>query len=238
MSDSFREALVLSLLAGASIPLGGALATIGAIHPGWLSSETRHAIVAFGGGALLSAVALVLVPEGVEAVSTLEATLCFGAGGLAFFLLQRVLDRSGGTGAQLVAMVSDFIPEAIALGAAMATEAASGALLAAMIALQNIPEGFNAQRELGERSPKALRRPWLFLPLVVIGPIAASIGYHLLHDRPEALGAIMLFASGGILYLIFQDIAPDAHLERRETPALGAVLGFLLGLVGYLLVEG
>ena len=234
----FADALWLSLLAGVSIPLGGALATVSAIHPGWLTSEGRHAIMAFGGGALMSAVALVLVPEGVEAVSFGGATTCFGAGGIAFYLLQRRLDRGGGSGAQLVAMLSDFVPEAIALGAALAVGEESALLLAAMIALQNLPEGFNAQRELGERSPGALRRPWLFLPLVVVGPLAAAVGFFLLRDRPEALGALMLFASGGILYLVFQDIAPAANLERREAPALGAVLGFLLGLVGYLLVGG
>ena len=48
----------------------------------------------------------------------------------------------------------------------------------------------------------------------------------------------MLFASGGILYLIFEDIAPQARLERRWSPPLGAVAGFVLGLVGHLLLTG
>ena len=235
---SFQDALWLSILAGASIPLGGALATVSAIHPGWLSTEMRHGIIAFGGGALISAVALVLVPEGAEALSPALATVCFGAGGVVFYLLERVLDRNGGAGAQLVAMLSDFIPEAIALGAALAVQESSAALLAVMIALQNLPEGFNAQRELGARTPAALRRPWLFVPLVVVGPLAAAVGFFLLRDRPQVLGALMLFAAGGILYLVFQDIAPDSRLERRETPALGAVLGFVLGLLGFMLVDG
>lgn len=42
----------------------------------------------------------------------------------------------------------------------------------------------------------------------------------------------MLFCSGGILYLVFEDIVPRAHLENESFPALGAVLGFLLGMVG------
>lgn len=47
----------------------------------------------------------------------------------------------------------------------------------------------------------------------------------------------MLFCRGGILYLIFNDIAPRAHLKHREFPALGAVSGFLFGLVGALLIH-
>jgi ZIP family zinc transporter len=47
------------------------------------------------------------------------------------------------------------------------------------------------------------------------------------------LAAIMLFAAGGILYLIFQDIAPQARLERHWGPPLGAVAGFLMGMLGH-----
>lgn len=141
---------------------------------------------------------------------------------MVFYLLEKVLNRGGGAGAQLVAMMSDFIPEAVALGAALAVEEVAGALLAGMIALQNLPEGFNAQRELGERSPAHLRRPWLLALLVVVGPLATALGFYVLADRRQLLGALMLFAAGGILYLVFQDIAPDARLEAREAPALGA----------------
>jgi ZIP family zinc transporter len=45
----------------------------------------------------------------------------------------------------------------------------------------------------------------------------------------------MLFAAGGILYLIFEDIAPQAALRNRHAPPLGAVAGFLLGLAGQLM---
>ena len=46
----------------------------------------------------------------------------------------------------------------------------------------------------------------------------------------------MLLAAGGILYLTFQDIAPQARLARHWSPPLGAVLGFALALVGELLL--
>lgn len=43
---------------------------------------------------------------------------------------------------------------------------------------------------------------------------------------------IMSFASGGILYLIFQDIVPQGKLECHWSPPLGAVLGFSFGMLG------
>ena len=112
---------VLSLMAGLAMPLGAVLAKVERIGPRWLEDEFRHAVIAFGGGALLSVVALVLVPEGAESNSILVTALCFGGGGVAF-------------------------------------------------ALQNLPEGFNAFRELQEGD---LSRPWhligFFLPDVAFG---------------------------------------------------------------------
>jgi ZIP family zinc transporter len=70
----------------------------------------------------------------------------------------------------------------------------------------------------------------------LLGPLAACIGYFLLQDKPSLTAGIMSFAAGGILYLIFQEIAPDAKMRRHWTPALGAVLGFVVGMVGKQLI--
>jgi len=48
----------------------------------------------------------------------------------------------------------------------------------------------------------------------------------------------MLVSAGGILYLIFQDIAPQVPLGRHRWPAQGAVAGFALGLLGSLWTGG
>ena len=42
----------------------------------------------------------------------------------------------------------------------------------------------------------------------------------------------MTFASGGILYLLIQDIIPESKLENNYLTALGATLGFLIGIIG------
>ncbi len=55
---------LLTLLAGVAIPIGGGLGAFENIRRDWLKNELRHGVMAFGGGALLAAVALVLVPEG------------------------------------------------------------------------------------------------------------------------------------------------------------------------------
>ena len=107
---------------------------------------------------------------------------------------------------------------------------------AVLIATQNLPEGFNAFRELKSSSDYG---PWTiilcFSVLALCGPVSGVIAYLWLSDWPAIVSGIMLFASGGILYAVFQDIAPQVPLEKHWAPPMGAVLGFALGLVGYML---
>jgi ZIP family zinc transporter len=231
-------ALILALGAGATIPLGGLAARWEMTGSIMLGAVSQHSVIAFGGGVLFAAVALVLVPEGARHLSTVPALLMFGAGGLAFFSIDRAIELSGRSTAQLLAMVMDFLPESLALGAILSANRAGAFLLAFLIALQNLPEGFNAFREL--RSSGVGRGSTLILAfsaIALLGPLMAWLGFAYLRDREALLGAIMLFAAGGILYLTFQDIAPQAKLNLAWAPALGAVGGFMLGLVGYLTIN-
>ena len=235
--DEWFKILLLTLGAGLAMPLGASLAQIERIQPNWLKDEFRHAVIAFGGGALLSAIALVLVPEGSRVVPHWMALSCFALGGIAFMVLDRILDATQSPASQLAAMLSDFIPEAVALGAAFAMGNSAGLLLAGLIALQNLPEGFNAFRELtASTALRASRVIGAFTLMALLGPVAGLTGYWWLADFPIVVGGLMLFAAGGILYLIFQDIAPQAKLENHWAPPLGAVGGFLLGFGGQLFV--
>jgi len=233
------EILLLTAAAGACIPLGGLLASFERIRPHWLEREFRHFLIAFGGGILLGAVAVVLVPEGKAGMGdSMWAIPLFLLGGLVFFALERMLGLRRREAPQLTGMILDFVPEAVALGGMMATESPLAPLLALLIGLQNLPEGFNAYRELCDRGRGRRATLSTMLALVSLGPAAGLTGFLLLSQHPAVLGAIMLIASGGILYLIFQDIAPQSRLERHWAPPLGAVLGFCLALFSRMLVDG
>lgn len=226
--------LVFTIAVGACIPLGGTLASFEHVHARWLEQELRHFLIALGGGILLGAVAVVLVPQGVASMQqSMWAIPLVLAGGVVFFLIERALGLRRREAPQVTGMLLDYVPEAIALGGIVALRADTAFLLAMLIGLQNLPEGFNAFRELkalGLRSPRRILA--IMWSLVAIGPILGLAGYFLLAGRPVVLGAIMLFASGGILYLIFQDIAPQSRLSRHWAPPLGAVVGFSVALFG------
>jgi len=233
LDSTFLNAVLLSTLAGIAIPAGAFLARFDSVLPGWIREEFRHSVIAFGGGALFSAIALVLVPEGVNRIDPIPALLLFGAGGLIFGLLDYRLSQGESRVSQFMAMMLDYVPEAMALGAMIVGQFDVAVLLACLIALQNVPEGFNAWREMAGDSNRP-KLKWIFLGVVPVGPIAALIGLYGLDGMPEFLGAVMLFSAGGILYLIFEDVAPQVPLQHAWAPPMGAVLGFMLGLAGHL----
>ncbi|NRA52538.1 MAG: divalent cation transporter [Gammaproteobacteria bacterium] len=230
--------VVSSLLAGLAMALGAAVASVEKIEQQWLEQEFRHSVMAFGGGALLSAVALVLVPEGMAHLEPLSAAMWFIGGGFSFMLLDILLYKINTPASQLAAMLSDFIPESIALGAAFATGSNNAFLLAGLIALQNLPEGFSASRELNESGTFSHRKIiTMFALMALLGPVAAVSGYLWLSDYPVIVAAIMLFAAGGILYSIFQDLAPQVKLEKHWAPPMGAIFGFVLGMMGFMMTS-
>ncbi|MCH2547130.1 MAG: ZIP family metal transporter [Alphaproteobacteria bacterium] len=233
----WMEALWLSLGAGLSITLGAFFASFEHIRPLWLEREFRHFVVAFGGGALISAISLVLVPDGIAELSTMSAALSFLAGGIIFMSCDIWLSRKKSNASQLMAMMLDFVPEAIVLGAVISTERSKAILIALIIAAQNFPEGFSAFCEMrnGNKSQRTLLM-W-FLLIGISGPIYALLGVFIFADMRQTLGILMLFCAGGILYLTFQDIAPQAKLQKHWLPTSGAILGFLVGLVGHMMTQ-
>lgn len=229
--------VIASWLAGFAAFAGGVIAwaTDGANTED--KRELAHGVIAFGGGILIAAVAFALLPKAMVALSPVGLGATFCAGGLLFCVLDAQLSRGGDTKAQFLAMLMDFLPEALALGAVFGQDPRLGVLLAAFIGAQNLPEGFNAFREMttvGIRSRVALMT---LLAVSLLGPVAACTGYFFLQDQAKVTASIMTFAGGGIMYLIFQDIAPQSKIRKHWIPALGAVLGFAVGMIGKQLVD-
>ncbi|MFH1784180.1 MAG: divalent cation transporter [bacterium] len=225
--------IIYSLCAGITIFFGGLLARIFERYvKRSIESYILHWSVAFGGGILVAAVAFVLAPEGIRTFSIAIFSMIFLSGALTFFFLDRIIEKSGGILAQTMAMLMDFVPEAIALGAVFVHKHKLGILLAFFIGLQNLPESFNAYFDLRKNkySPKNILI--LFFMLSFLGVLCALIGRYFLIEKPMLTNGIMLFSAGGILYLIFQDIAPLSKIRNHWEPALGAIFGFLIGMIG------
>ena len=71
--------------------------------------------------------------------------------------------------------------------------------------------------------------------MALLGPLFSLLGFYYLAQFPVIMSGIMLFAAGGILYSVFQDIAPQIRMENHWLPPLGGILGFLVGMIGFML---
>lgn len=228
--------LLMSWIAGFVAFLGSIVGLFEGSADTTRKQEFIHGIVALGGGILVAGVTFALAPAAVSVLGPISLTVTFCLGGIVFCLLDIKISKAGGSKAQFMAMLMDFIPEAVSLGGVFGHNRSMGMLLAAFIAAQNLPEGFNSYREITAGGIKPRSALAALFSISFLGPLAACLGYFFLQDKPEWTAGLMSFAAGGILYLIFQDIAPQSKMERHWTPPLGAVLGFAVGMVGHQLI--
>ncbi len=230
--------ILFSGFAGITVFIGGLLAKSFNHHvkESPVKYEIIHTLMSFGAGIILSALALVLIPKGMEELSLIPMALSFLGGAIIFMFIDQYLAKKGGQTATLLAMMMDFIPESIALGAVFALEPSMATLLAVFIGLQNLPEAFNSYRDLVQSGFTAKKTLLIFFGLSFFGIAGALIGHFFLADSPGLTAHLMTFASGGILYLLIQDIIPESKLDKNYLTSLGATLGFLVGIIGEKLV--
>ena len=233
-----QKIILFSGFAGITVFIGGLLANYFNHHvkESPIKHEITHTLMSFGSGIILSAVALVLIPKGMEDLDLLPMSLSFLSGAIIFMFIDRYLAKKGGQIATLLAMIMDFVPESIALGAVFAIEPKMSFLLAVFIGLQNLPEAFNSFRDLVLSGFTVKKTLLIFFFLSFLGIIGALIGHYVLSDYPNPTAHLMIFASGGILYLLVQDIIPESKLKNNYLTPLGATLGFLVGIIGEKLV--
>ncbi len=208
-------------LSGITVLIGGLLSKFFNHHmkESPIKQEITHTLMSFGSGVMLSALALVLIPKGMAKLDLVPLTIAFLLGSVIFMYIDRYLANKGGQIAMLLAMMMDFVPESIALGAVFAIEPQTAALLAFFIGLQNLPEAFNAYRDLVLSGFKPTKTLIIFFFLSFAGIIGAFIGHFVL-------------SNGGILYLLVQDIIPESKMEKKYLVSIGATIGFLIGIIG------
>ena len=229
--DTILKIILFPSAAGFPIIIGGLISYFSRKKTNIEKSDIPRWITAFAGGSLFSAIAFALVPRALEDIRIPALSIIFLSGTFSFMILDIIIARSGSSAGMVLSMMMDFLPEALALGASFARDPKFGLLLAVFIGLQNLPEGFSSYPELAKmKKPKTVLR--IMFALSFTGIFSALTGYALLRNHPVLIAGIMLYAAGGILYLIFQDVAPKTYKPNDWIPATGGSLGFLLGLIG------
>jgi zinc transporter ZupT len=66
--------------------------------------------------------------------------------------------------------------------------------------------------------------------IVSVIPIALALaGLFYLQGMDTVIAVTLALSAGGIFYMLFYDMIPKAHKERKWLPTFGSVLGFIIG---------
>jgi ZIP family zinc transporter len=226
------EALGWGALTASSLVIGALLG----LARRWPDRLVGH-VLAFGAGALISAVSFDLAQEGAQLGSPASLGLGLATGALLYFWLDRVVERrpSGGGAALALGALLDGIPEQLVLGIGVAAGEAVSAGLVVAIFVSNLPEAIGGTADLRDagHSPRTIRRIWLGVAFVSV--IATLVGWAIADQvGGEARAAINGFAAGALLVMLIDSMIPEAARKARDTAGLATVLGFALaaGLSG------
>ncbi len=200
-------------------------------------------VLAFGAGALISAVSFELAAEGIEVGGLGTTGVGLAVGALTYYLLDGLIARrhatgrgrkgraegsSSGTALALGAFL-DGIPEQLVLGITVATGNGVGVSLLVAIFVSNLPEALGSAGDMSRsgRSREAILRLWL----LVAGfcTLASLVGY-LAADAVggDARAALDGFAAGALLVMLIDSMIPDARRDAGRAAGLVTVLGFAL----------
>ncbi|HZO06734.1 MAG TPA: hypothetical protein VFB52_10120 [Solirubrobacterales bacterium] len=222
-------ALGWGCLAASSLVIGAVLA----FAREWTRPQVG-VVLAFGAGALISAVSFELWEEG-SAIGGLGWTgLGLAIGALTYYACDSRIDRRGGRGGEAdtgkalaLGAFLDGIPEQLVLGIGLA--GGSGVSVALLVAIfaSNLPEAIGSARGMVESggSRAAVLRLWAGVAGACA--LATVVGYAIADAASGGLhAAVNGFAAGALLVMLIDSMIPVASRDAGRVAGLVTALGF------------
>ena len=231
------SALGWGALAASSLILGALLGVARA----W-PNRAVGVVLAFGAGALISAVSFDLAEEGVELGGRDAVALGLAAGAVTYFLLDRAVERLGsapqgrpgpsaatedaGPALALGAFL-DGIPEQMVLGIGLATGDGVSVGLLAAIFVSNLPEAIGSASDMRAAGRPTARICALWVAVALVCTLASGAGYAIADTASDELkAAINGFAAGALLVMLIDSMIPEAARKAGHVAGLATVVGF------------
>ncbi|MEX0710360.1 MAG: ZIP family zinc transporter [Chloroflexota bacterium] len=196
--------------------------------------------MAFGTGALISALAFDLTEDAFAHGGTVPVAAGLAAGALVFFAGNQLLQRRGaarrgsrmtpaeGNGPAIVlGALLDGIPESVVLGSTLLAGTGVGFPFLAAVFLSNVPEGLSAARDLKREGHEPTWIIGLWVGVALVSGLAAALGYGLVSGMgDDAVPLLQAFAAGAILTMLADTMIPEAYADGGDLTGLATVFGF------------
>jgi zinc transporter, ZIP family len=199
-------------------------------------------VLAFGAGALISAISFELSLEGAQTGGLGITGLGLGLGALTYFLVDGAIAhrhnashgrpgrRGAGSGAGTALALGAFLdglPEQTALGIGLAAgEGVSVGLLVAIF-VSNLPEAIGSATDMHDAGTDRSTIIRLWLVVAVICTIATVFGFAVADVTAGDFKALIDgFAAGALIVMLIDSMIPEATAESGRPAGLVTTLGF------------
>jgi ZIP family zinc transporter len=234
------EAFLWALLASSALVVGAVGGVAMNLPRSWVGLA-----LAFGAGALISAVAFELAAEAFAIGGGWLLAAGLAAGAFTFFIGNRWLHTRGAArrGARVrpakdaqglsivLGALLDGIPESIVLGTMLLAGGAVAPAFLAAVVLSNVPEGLSAAADLRREGHS---RGWilrLWISVAVASAVTAAAAYALLDKPGAAIPFVQAFAAGALITMLVDTMIPEAYEDSGDRAGLVTVLGFALAFL-------
>ncbi len=228
--------LLWGLAAAGSLLIGAVIAMV--IK---LPKRVLGAIMAFGVGVLISAVAFELAEEAFkQAGASVWLTAGLGLGAATFFIGDLLIDRMGGrhrkraegstdsSGPAIVlGSVLDGIPESIVLGLSIVHGGTIGVAMLVAVFISNLPEAIGATSGLLHNGWKKASIIGMWALVVGVSGLASLMGYSLFaHASTDVTAFTLAFSAGALLTMLADTMMPEAYKDTGQIAGIITTLGF------------
>ncbi|WP_190240062.1 ZIP family metal transporter [Pelotomaculum schinkii] len=229
------EIVLLGLIAG----LGTCLGALLVVAFGRLGPASISLMLGFASGIMTAVIIFDLLPSSLH-YGSLAATLTGFAGGIllmAFLdlglnILAPSLFRGRGylkMGYLIAAGIAlHDLPEGFAIAAGFAAAERLGPILVLAIGLHNIPEGMATAAPLRYGGMGAGRVLALNAIISLVTPLGTFVGLELVAASYTFIGLLLAFAAGAMTYIVLGELAPESRRSNKPLAYTGMLAGLIL----------